>query len=256
MNHKKGQLSIFLILSVVVLFGAVAFFSLSSDNARNDASVSTSLDDGSQEQVKAFVDSCLKRSTEDAISFVGLQGGYLVPPNDALVVGDEVDQIGVPVYLKDSVAASPTMEAVQSAISSAVEENVKSCTDGFGSISGLTVEEGNILATTNVQENSVSVAVEYPLTIRKGDGFASISSFTTQVPSNLKQLYDSGVEITQISLATPNELCVSCLLDLEERQNVNITIDNYGGEVLIYVLTPNDKTSLPLVYVFAHQYST
>ena len=104
---RKGQLSIFLILSVVVLFGAMVFFSVNSDNSNKDTTVLSSLDAGSTEQVKSFVDSCVKSSTEDAISLIGVQGGYYTPPITALVVGIDTEQIGIPVYLKDNAINSP-----------------------------------------------------------------------------------------------------------------------------------------------------
>jgi hypothetical protein len=254
--NKKGQLSLFLILSILVLFGGIFLFSISERN-QSDA-VASSFSTGREAELRAFVDGCVRQATENAVYEVSLKGGYASPPPDSFQVdigGGE--QLSIPVYLNGGTVVAPSISVLQASISSETARNIKSCTSGFSSFPGIKVDEKDPQVTVEVRQNSILAMVDYPLTFRSGSATTSLSSFRAEIPSTLHDLFSSGKEITEISLENSAEICVSCLLSLQEKNGLSISIDNYGGEVLVYKLSPLEANqAVPPVYIFAHRYST
>lgn len=68
---SKAQISIFVIISLILVIGSIVFFSLTNN------SITIFQDEKSSYKVKTFVESCLDLETKAAIEKIGLHGGWL-----------------------------------------------------------------------------------------------------------------------------------------------------------------------------------
>lgn len=70
-NKLKGQISVFVIIAVILVLGAVILLSYKSD------SISLFTQDKSSYKIKQFVQGCLEEETNAAVNEMGLKGGWL-----------------------------------------------------------------------------------------------------------------------------------------------------------------------------------
>ena len=82
MGKKRGQISLFILIGIilVVLIGVIIYLLSSQDVEREP-------EEFTQQAVEKLVESCVERTGEDALKFMGLQGGEAYP-------------IGYPEYLQ------------------------------------------------------------------------------------------------------------------------------------------------------------
>ena len=93
---KRGQITIFLILGLILIIvaGFIFYFNKSSARSQSAVSVAQSLDSSDTEIVKTYAESCIKNAAEDALfNRIGVQGGYIDSnnaPASASYLGDDV----------------------------------------------------------------------------------------------------------------------------------------------------------------------
>ena len=78
MKSSKGQISIFIIISVIIISAMVFLVFMSNDSKKEEISRGTDVD--TQERVlfiKQYVDSCMEKQLEKALIVSGLKGGFI-----------------------------------------------------------------------------------------------------------------------------------------------------------------------------------
>ena len=91
--QKRGQVTLFLIMGLVVLIAAAIFFYISKSNVQSKVGVSADKNSRISEAsiVKAYAESCIKKAAEDGLfERMGNQGGYINP-----VKQDEYGEDGI-----------------------------------------------------------------------------------------------------------------------------------------------------------------
>lgn len=71
---KKGQIGLFIIISVIIVIVGVVYFSLSSSDYK------LFQDRKNSYEVKEFIDSCVALKSNEAINLLGNTGGWIYPP--------------------------------------------------------------------------------------------------------------------------------------------------------------------------------
>ncbi len=248
--RRKSQISLFLLLGILILAAAVTLFAI-----QDKKTTERDAQDGEgtrARSVEQFVTSCLERSAEDAISFVSSQGGYTLLPNEIAGKGS----ISAPLYLFRGQNVSPDLAVIEESIAIAVEESLGACVDGFGSFSGLEILEGEVFAKSIVKQDKVIVTADYLLILTEGGKTTALSSFRVEVPSNIAALYGVALSLTNLALENLEELCLSCMIRLEQEHNVSIHFENAGYESVLYTIAINDTRGRQLEYTFAHGYGS
>jgi hypothetical protein len=77
---KKGQVSIFVIMGIIIIVGVISFF-VFRGNIGNEDDV-----DFEVQEVYSFVQECIIQTGEDAIYHIGSTGGYVIPPEKSLLI--------------------------------------------------------------------------------------------------------------------------------------------------------------------------
>lgn len=238
---KKGQVTIFVILAILIVGAVVAFFLL----RKPAAAESSSLDTGA---VVSYVDNCIKSTGIDGIYFVGENGGYYnVPSLSALG--------GIPYYYSNGTLLLPSLSLIENSISSYVDNSLDFCAGNFSSFPEFNISSGNVSTETKISEGGVVLNVDYPVTIRKGNSSKIITNFDNiQIPMRVLTVYNVSSQIINSS-AGGNGLCLSCIYNLGNENNVTIGMTAIN-EGTFFDITDNESNlkGAPLDWKFIYGY--
>ena len=240
MLSKKGQVTIFIIIAILIIGAVILFFTFKGTLRKEVVTTETA-------PIKNFVDECLEETAEEVIYKVGQGGGYYFPPKEST-------ETGIAYYLINNKSYIPSKEKVESEISFFVSEKLFFCTRNFVDFPEYEIEQGEIQTITEIGENEVKLNVNYPLTIKKGESVSRIKSFETEIPVWLGAIYGSvSVFILE---ETEQGICLSCLSNISETSNLYVNMFDYDNETTIFIF--KDENSIinekPFEWVFANKY--
>ncbi|MBI2004519.1 hypothetical protein HYS72_03595 [Candidatus Pacearchaeota archaeon] len=207
MLNKRGQLTIFIILAILII-AFVALFFVFRGGIQKEKPVSPEI-----APIKNFVEECIYDAGEDALYFIGLHGGYYVPNKFST-------SLGVPYYIKDNNTLMPSKEDIEIEISKYVDEALLLCAGNFTEFDNFQIASGKPKTSAKILDEKVILEVNYPLTIIRGEEKSRISEFKTEIPVRLGRIYNAGSFI--VSEHLKGEICMSCLLELQEKENLSI----------------------------------
>ena len=193
---KRGQVSIFMIASLVLMLAGVIYFFYHG----KDIGKSQEIANPDTEPVKLYVDDCLKEVSQDGLERIGITGGYTKIPDsigsDPRAYLAKFPQAGIkmPYWWHDGIDAVPTEDFIRDQLESYIKSELKSCINNFEPFAG----KFDILApknpTTSVQFNleDVSVSLKYPLDIAKkgSNSRYSLKNFNYVAPIRFKKAYE------------------------------------------------------------------
>ncbi len=243
---KRGQLTIFIIIAILII-AVVGLFFVFRGGIQKEKPVSPE-----SAPIKNSVQECLDDSLEDVVFRVGEGGGYYFPPKISTPL------LEVPYYIKDNKNLMPSKEQIQDEISKYVKRELFLCLGNFALFSPeYEITKGEITSETIIELERVIVDVNYPLTIKKGDSKSKLENFNSETPVRLGIVYDAVAEFVNEELETNEEgICVSCLFDISKRNGFKISYPNYDDKTYIFIIEdPISKINEDeFVYVFANEY--
>jgi hypothetical protein len=211
----KAQVTVYIILGFVVLLGLGVVFFLQEESV--DTAIETEIPGevqyAGQQEVRTFMDSCIRDAVFNGLEILRLQAGYIDIPltvSTVLVKNDQNKQIIVKDGIKKVVVdpngqgnqvaywldsnnrlAIPSQEYVENSLGAYVEDSVIACVDEFNSFKqqGYVVEAGEMDASVELSDE-VLVNIDYPISFEKGDVSFNEEEFILRVPVNLKKALD------------------------------------------------------------------
>lgn len=236
MLKKRGQISIFIIIGIIILLVLGLAFYLRARANRIEGVEPIVEDIPTQlHPIKNFIEQCIDRTATDAITILGKSGGYTDisefgithttdPTTSQAVEFSPESSMNVAYwwYLKSSNDCSGNCEfssempelksemkkgsersfmdpSIEAQIDRYVNYNLNECLNDFIDFEdqGFEVMElGKITTTTTVMESDVLISIDYPLEIIKGKVKSKASNFFTTIPVNLKNVYELAFMIT------------------------------------------------------------
>jgi len=207
MLNKNAQLTIFIIIAILIIAVIVLFFAFRSGIQREKP---TSPEIA---PIKNFVEECIYNVGEDALYFIGLHGGYYVPNKFST-------SLGIPYYIKDNKTLMPAKENIELEISKYVDEALLLCAGNFSEFNNFQIAQGKPKTSAKIFDERVILNVNYPLTIIREEEKSRISKFENEIPIRLGRIYNASNFIVNEHLK--GEICMSCLLELREKENLSI----------------------------------
>ena len=197
--NKRGQVTIFIIVAIVIVGGIIAYFSF-KDNFKQSIP-------SDMEPVYDYYISCLEASTEQGIKLLGEQGGYIdlpdfEPGSPHIPFSSQLSFFGQAVpywmyvsgnnFLKEQVPSKQTMETQ---LNNYVNERLTDCDfEDFEKMGySVYIEEGETSATINNLD--VELNVKNKMTIFKGDTSIIIDNHEFSLGSKLGKFYDMAIKV-------------------------------------------------------------
>jgi hypothetical protein len=197
--NKKGQVTIFIIVAIVIVGGIIAYFSL-KDNLKQSIP-------SDMEPVYDYYISCLEASTEQGIKLLGEQGGYIdlpdfEPGSPHIPFSSQLSFFGQAVpywmyvsgnnFLKEQIPSKQTMETQ---LNDYVNERLTNCDfEDFEKMGySVYIEDGETSSAINNLD--VKLNVKNKITIFKGDISIVINNHEFSLESKLGKFYDMAIKV-------------------------------------------------------------
>ncbi|MDP2672227.1 MAG: hypothetical protein Q8O84_00245 [Nanoarchaeota archaeon] len=248
-KNKKSQLTIFIIISILIIAVVVLFF-LFKDNLKigKPASPETA-------EIQNFVEECLEDTARSGIYEIGQRGGYYKIPeqNKFSVYGQDY------AYYYNGGFISPGAEIIEKELSEYVLVNLEDCFN-FSSFNnrGFEVDYSDYSVYTSILDSEIEVEMRGLFTIKKNEEIFQINKFLTSFQSDFLNLIKSSEELVIDYSANPEFVCPSCISDISEKNKVFISsevflIPDFEEQVIFFSVDSSeeifDDKILNLVFV-------
>lgn len=247
MKNKRGQLTIFIIVAILIIAGIVLFLTLKDKKVSNETNYPTQAT-----PIVNYVQQCLDTVSKEVVYDVAEGGGYYLPLH-----GLSTEDLGIAYYKKGDSYHIPSQDKIEQEMSKYILINFLNCTNNFSTFKDYKIDRGKPVAKTQITQDNVNINLYYPLTIKKGNFSFEINSFNTKFESPFGLLYDSAKEYIKQE-STGKDICITCVLDIEKEFNVDISSLRLGNNTVMFVFTDVKQRDLDpgekIKYAFANEY--
>jgi len=252
--NKRGQVSFFVILGIILLIAIVLIAGLSfmpSDEPEAVEVVSPKIG-----PVQNHIQGCTEKVSSEAVYYVGQHGGYYNPPPASSI---EFYLGYVPYYYLDNKINIPPIPLIESQISLYIKENMKDCVNlTIIEAQGYEIKQGEIVPETKISDKAVTIKLNYPISITKEGTSYSLTYFTSSIDTNILEMYSIAGELVKEHAQDPRIICISCIEELT-REGITIRAvpegneTKYGNKLVWYEVVdrefPIDEGNITLRWV-------
>ena len=104
------------------------------------------------------------------------------------------------------------------------------------------IAQGKPKTSAKILDEKIILNVNYPLTIIREEEKSRIANFESEIPVRLGRIYNASSFIVNEHLK--REICMSCLLELQERENLSIMSQDSSEESNTIIYNLFDETYL------------
>jgi hypothetical protein len=231
--NRKGQLTLFILLGLIVLLVFASFFAL-MPKSRIPL-------DFTAPSIQSYLDNCLTQTAEEGLGLLGKQGGriqlqeYVSAPHH-----------GISFWLKEGALTAPSKEEMENQLVLYINNNLGRCINGFEAFEdrGWQVEASSFSTTTSINRQDVSFAVSYPISITQEESSLSISELRATLQVRLGYVHDAAREAT-LFMQKNGKMDLTAL----DASTLNITIFPYK-DALIYQFADQNSILQNKPFVF------
>lgn len=265
---KRGQVTIFVVIGMVILMivSASIYLSRNSQN-KNISEKSSEIQeiDRYSNQVYSFVDHCIEQVGSEAILNVGYNGRK----NIILPYAFQNDHFGANYLIYAGEDNTASILETEENIAFLVEEHLNGCVHNFTTLTpstnpeilnydllfeALDIRAGKIDASVKIRENSVSLMVNWPLEVKMEGATRDFSQFgDNNYKVDMKRMTEFTQNFINKLKNDPSKIDALYLLD----QNYSVDISAYENDTYLFLITDNRSVidNQPLRYLFASQLS-
>jgi hypothetical protein len=221
---KRGQVTIFVIIAIMIVAGILGTYLLRDKITNALSNVPLEL-----QPVTNEIQNCVENTLQDGTKFVGLQGGYIIPPENALETNFSYIAYGY--YLGNNTLASKT--TIESEIAKYIELTLPYCFDTSGfPIYKITTHDEKV--EVKINDDSVSASVNFPFSASKGNVTRVINKkYTAEYKAKLGNMHDVAQNIISKEIENPNIIDFTYLNSFD----YDISILNEGNNIVVYSIT-------------------
>lgn len=237
---KKGQVTIFIIIAIVIVVAGILIFTFQNQ-------IKT-LFTSPEDSIYLFTENCVKDVSQDAIYITSQKGGYFISP-------DLSTSKGIAYYYINQENNMPSKKSIEEQISFYVENMLPLCTKDFINFPDFEITQKEINAKVDIRAEEIILNIKYPLTIRKENSVTRFEDFENiQISARLGIIYDTAQKIIKDQL-NQEDLCINCISDIAFENELKIDLITENEDILFTII---DEESLikdiPLKFTFANNY--
>jgi len=209
MLKKRGQLTIFIILGIILLLSVALFLFL-----RQEVSVFKPETVVPPEivPINQYILDCVDSIARDGANTIGANGGYIDFPieietdAESYVPSIPISPVKTALWFYRGQIRVPPLNYITAELEDYIDENLPACLQGFESFRTTfnITELGDISVKVELSEESFDVDVNYPLDIilKAREQKFFLEDFSVTVPYRIKKMYEFATKIMQEELAT------------------------------------------------------
>ena len=240
---RRGQATVFILLAVVLVLIVVSQVIVQQEPQRAEGFEETA------QGVQNFVQGCLEQVTDEALITVAHQGGLLFS-----TLAPSIDYAGkkVPVMSYQNEGGLINKELVASTqLTPYILAAMDDCVDDFNLFPGMDITAVPFNSDVIIGEDTVSVDLTYPITIKTEGIEKTFDKFTHTVPARLGPLIDGANAILIQTLNSPDTFNIGTMSTLDF--DIDVVTDE-GYYVYILADTKYPVANNPYVFMFASAY--
>jgi len=250
---KKGQVTIFIILGILILGIVLGFMFLVKGGVEEELEVEKEEAlPADVAGVKLFVESCLEQTIHDAIYLVSGQGGYYETPELYF------DYVGfkIPYYFDQEPLKVPNRELTKNEIKNYVEDNLDGCLEDFNNFPTYEIVVGERELEVEIAPQKVIVWLKMSLQWQIGDKNNELKMFQVESPAELGQAMELSAEIVEIQKERPNQIRMSDLVEMGDEGEMFIDLVHVNNTVFYKLKYPNSVYNKgDYLFTFAMKYN-
>lgn len=233
-HMKKGQVTVFIILGILILFSIAIASYLYQRQTRTPTQIVGVPETLDPQLITDYVNSCIKKVAQEGVYKLAAQGGYF-NPKGATQYGDEGDFLPVHYYFGPAVvpyAVNGTLvnftplSAITTKLSRYIAQELPSCLDfstfeqrgyfveqpnvdweslnfSFSSYSlNYTTAKPSFTALPRLETNDIAIAVTYPMRFASQEASFNLNEFFVALPIRLALLHKVA---NQVAIKTAQE---------------------------------------------------
>ena len=200
MRDKRGQVTIFIIIAVVIIGATIGYFAFK--DSIKISNIPTNI-----EPVYTSFLSCLEEDISVGIDVIESQAGYITLPNfepgsSYMPFSNQLDFLGNPVPYWYYVSGNniqkeqiPSISKIEEQLEEFIEDEINTCRFDSYYDEGFEITQEIPKAKVNINDNNVEVNLNMNLNIEKANDTALIKNHKIIVKSKLGKLYNSARKI-------------------------------------------------------------
>ncbi len=230
-SSKRGQLSIFIIIGIVIVTGVVLYFVFNKPLNKPNG--------GNTINVGDVLDQCLKETAQRGVLKIGEQGGYyILEENKTFYSFPYLTSY----YLKDGKNLVLSKENIEKQIGFYIDDNLQACFDEnlkTFETQGFNLSYGNIKSSVIIKENSIDIKTNMNLIASKGDSNDRFDKIDSNIkPVRLLVLLDLSNKIVNEQVQDTRKTCISVLGKDANESGVKINVYKTGNKNdFVYVIS-------------------
>jgi len=197
---KRGQITLFMIIGIVILLTVVYIYYIKKGILEEPKQIQPEL-----VPVQDYVESCIKSLSKQAITTLGINGGYIYFPtylaNNPLsyLSTSIMDEFKNPYWWYSGIENIPTKEFMEDQIAQYLHEHISTCLNDFEAFADVydIIEHGEIETFARIGKKNVVVNMHYPIEVK--DKFnrtlAEIDNFKVNHHVRLNDVYEFAKKI-------------------------------------------------------------
>jgi hypothetical protein len=243
---RRGQVTIFIIVAIVIVLGAVLFFVFRDSNNLDSSSASQKLLNSQAVLITDSISQCLEIISLDGIRLLGIQGGYIFPPENSIKTN--FSTIAYAHYFNNNLLIST--DSMQKELNSYVELSMPLCFDGT-LFEEFEVSFGEIKSDSRIESNIVKVFIDYPISISIDSSRRNLDrEYRAVIPIELGAMHEKANELIEEEMENPFHISLTGLSD----SDYEVSVLSYNEKVLIYSITDeNLEDEAPYSFMFARR---
>jgi hypothetical protein len=227
MLKKRGQVTIFVIIAILIVAGIITIFIF-----RDKINFKSSVVPNELLPITSQIQNCVETTLQDGAKLAGLQGGYIIPPNNALETNFSYIAYGY--FQGQNVLASKTK--IENEIARYIELTLPFCFDD-SLFTNYKINTGNSKANIEIEDYKIKVVVNYPLTIsREETAWRIDKEYSSEYMIKLGNMHSVAQDIIKKEMQQPGTIDFTYINSF----NYDISILNEGDNILVYSITDYD----------------
>ena len=185
MLKKRGQVTIFVIIAILIVAGIILFFYVQNKSSSLTPTIPKNI-----QPVYNFVQDCLKETGENALIRIGEQGGYFLIFDEPSIEGR------IPYYLQGTQDSIPKQQEIEQNLAGFVREELSFCILNFKDFrQQYQISHELKESEVKILNNQVRFSLDYPLTITKDETAYQLKDFNVDIPVRADKIIKISQEV-------------------------------------------------------------
>ena len=207
MMNKRGQITVFVIVGIMILVTVFLVFYFLGDRIKKQSDVDVVFDESSLEPLQDYIGDCIEKNGNEAIEMVLRQGGDISPGFYQIYHGEKLSFLCHTDNYTACYNRRPFLDAhIESEINDYMSGKLNECIN-LDSIKseGFNVQGWDMNVKTSIGRYNIIVTLDYPVTISKGNTRISENRFSKTFNVPLGRIIEAVKDVVEYD-SNPNSV--------------------------------------------------